>query len=203
MDLTTRVRSILLQPAQEWRKIAAESTDVGSLLSDYAGPLSAIPALCGWIGGSIIGYGSGWIGGSIIGYGFVRVGLVRGFVNAVVTWVFGLVGCWLAALVIEKLAPTFGSRGNTTQALKLVVYASTPVWIAGVLNLIPALAVLSLFAALYGLYLFYIGLPSVMHTSADKVIPYMAVSAIAVILVVIVFGFFASAITGVGQMATF
>jgi hypothetical protein len=191
MDLTTRVRSILLQPAQEWRKIAAESTDVGSLLSDYAGPLSAIPALCGWIGGSIIGYG------------FVRVGLVRGFVNAVVTWVFGLVGCWLAALVIEKLAPTFGSRGNTTQALKLVVYASTPVWIAGVLNLIPALAVLSLFAALYGLYLFYIGLPSVMHTSADKVIPYMAVSAIAVILVVIVFGFFASAITGVGQMATF
>lgn len=191
MDLTTRVKSILLQPAQEWRKIAAESTDVGALLSDYAGPLSAISALCGWIGGSIVGYG------------FVRVGLVRGFVNAVVTWVFGLVGCWLAAMVIERLAPTFGSRGNTAQALKLVVYASTPVWIAGVLRLIPPLTVLSLIAALYGLYLFYIGLPAVMHTPADKVIPYMAVSAVAVILVVIVFGFFASAITGVGQMATF
>lgn len=191
MDLTTRVKSILLQPAQEWRKIAAESTDVGALLSDYAGPLSAISALCGWIGGSIVGYG------------FVRVGLVRGFVNAVVTWVFGLVGCWLAAMVIERLAPTFGSRGNTAQALKLVVYAATPVWIAGVLRLIPPLTVLSLIAALYGLYLFYIGLPAVMHTPADKVIPYMAVSAVAVILVVIVFGFFASAITGVGQMATF
>ena len=191
MDLTTRVKSILLQPAQEWRKIAAESTDVGALLSDYAGPLSAIPALCGWIGGSIIGSG------------FVRIGLVRGFVNAVVTWGFGLAGCWLAAMVIERLAPTFGSRGNTAQALKLVVYASTPVWIAGVLRLIPALTVLSLIPALYGLYLFYIGLPAVMRTPADKVIPYMAVSAVAVILVVIVFGFFASAITGVGQMATF
>jgi len=191
MDLTARVRSILVQPAQEWRKIAAESTDVGSLLSDYAGPLSAISALCGWIGGSIVGYG------------FFRVGLVRGFANAVVTWVFGLVGCWLAAMVIERLAPTFGSRGNTAQALKLVVYASTPVWIAGVLRLFPPLAILSLIAALYGLYLFYIGLPHVMHTPADKVIPYMAVSAIAVIVVVIVFGFFASAITGVGQMATF
>jgi hypothetical protein len=191
MDLTTRVKSILLQPAQEWRKIAAESTDVGALLSDYAGPLSAFSALCGWIGGSIVGYG------------FVRVGLVRGFVNAVVTWVFGLVGCWLAAMVIERLAPTFGSRGTTAQALKLVVYASTPVWIAGVLRLIPPLTVLNLIAALYGLYLFYIGLPAVMHTPADKVIPYMAVAAVAVILVVIVFGFFASAITGVGQMATF
>ena len=191
MDLTTRVKSILLQPEQEWRKIATESTDVGALLSGYAGPLSAISALCGWIGGSIIGYG------------FVRVGLVRGFANAVVTWVLGLIGCWLAAMVIERLAPTFGSRGNTAQALKLVVYASTPVWIAGVLRLIPPLTALSLIAALYGLYLFYIGLPAVMHTPADKVIPYMAVSAVAVILVVIVFGFFASAITGVGQMATF
>jgi hypothetical protein len=191
MDLQTRVRAILVQPAQEWPKIAAESADVGSLLTNYAGPLSAIPAICVWIGGSVIGYGS------------FRVGLVRGFANAVVGWVFGLVGCWLAAIVIEKLAPSFGSRGNTVQALKLVVYASTPVWLAGVLNLIPPLAVLTVIAALYALYLFYVGLPVVMHTPADKVIPYMAVSAIAVILVMIVFGMVASAITGIGRMASF
>jgi hypothetical protein len=191
VDVKTRVRNILLQPAQEWPKIAAESADVGSLLTNYAGPLSAIPAVCGLIGGSIVGYG------------FVRAGLVRGIANAVVSWVFGLVGCWLAAIVIEKLAPSFGSRGNTAQALKLVVYASTPIWIAGVLNLIPPLAVLIVIAALYALYLFYVGLPVVMHTPPDKVIPYMAVSAIAVILVMIVFGMFASAITGVGRMATF
>ena len=191
MDLTTRVRNILVQPAQEWRTIGAEPADVGSLLRDYAAPLSAIPAFCGWIGGSVIGYG------------FFRVGLVRGLANAIVSWVFGLVGCWLAAMVIEKLAPSFGSRGNTAQALKLVVYASTPVWVAGVLDLIPPLTVLIVIAALYALYLFYVGLPIVMHTPADKVIPYMAVSAVAVILVMIVFGFFASAITGVGRMASF
>jgi hypothetical protein len=191
MDLKTRVRNILVQPAQEWRTIAAETADVGSLLRDYAAPLSAIPAFCSWIGGSIIGYG------------FFRVGLVRGLANAIVSWVFGLVGCWLAAMVIEKLAPSFGSRGSTAHALKLVVYASTPVWVAGVLDLIPPLAVLIVIAALYALYLFYVGLPIVMNTPADKVIPYMAVSAVAVILVMIVFGFFASAITGVGRMATF
>jgi uncharacterized membrane protein len=191
MDLKTRARNILMQPVQEWRTVAAEPADVGALLRDYAAPLSAIPVFCGWIGGSVIGYGS------------FRVGLVRGFANAVVSWLFGLVGCWLAAIVIEKLAPSFASRGSTAQALKLVVYASTPVWLAGVLDLVPPLAVLILIAALYGLYLFYVGLPIVMHTPADKVIPYIAVSAIAVIVAMVVAGFFASAITGVGRMTTF
>jgi len=191
MDVKTRARNIVMQPAQEWRTIAAESADVGSLLRDYAAPLSAIPVI------------GNWIGGSLIGYGYFRIGLVRGLTNAIVAWVFGLVGCWLAAIVIEKLAPNFASRGSTAQALKLVVYASTPVWLAGVLNLVPPLAMLVLIAALYALYLFYVGLPIVMQTPPDKVIPYMAVSAIVVIVVTVVVGFFASAITGVGRMTTF
>lgn len=188
MDLQTRVKNLLIQPAQEWRTIAAEPSDVGSLLRDYAAPLSAIPAVCAWLGGSIIGFG------------VLRVGLIRGLANAIVSWVFGLVGCWLAAVVIEKLAPSFGSRGNTAQALKMVVYASTPIWIAGVLYLIPPLAIIGLIAALYALYLYYIGLPVVMHTPADKVIPYIVVSAIVVIAVMIAVGMFAGMLTGVGRI---
>lgn len=189
MDVQTRARNILTQPVQEWRTIASERADVGSLLRDYAAPMSAIPAICAWIGASVIGFG------------MFRVGLVRGLVNAIVSWVFGLVGCWLAAIIIEKLAPSFGSRGSTAQALKLVVYASTPVWLAGIFYLVPPLAALALIAALYALYLFYIGLTPVMQTPADKVIPYMVVSAVVVVVVMICVGFFTSAITGVGRMA--
>src|SRR5581483_8421509 len=138
---------------------------------DYAAPLSAIPAICRWIGMSIVGVSFGFMGR-------YRVGLVRGLANAIVFWVFGLVGCWVAALIIEKLAASFQSRGDTAQALKLVVYASTPVWVAGVLNLVPALGVLILVAALYAIYLFYVGLPIVMQTPTDKVVAYMIVSAI-------------------------
>ena len=82
--------------------------------------------------------------------GAIRVGVVRGFANAVVTWVFALVGAWIAAIVIEKLAPTFQSKGSTAQALKLVVYSMTPVWVAGVLYLVPQLGPLVVIAALYG-----------------------------------------------------
>jgi len=192
MDLQTRARNILIQPAAEWPVIASEPSDVASLLRDYAAPLSAVPAICRWLGMSIIGV-------SLPFMGTYRVGLVRGLAGAVVSWVLGLVGAWLAAVVIEKLAPNFQSTGDTAQALKLVVFASTPVWIAGVLNLVPALSVLVILAALYAIYLFYVGVPTVMHTPPDKVVPYMVVSALVMIVVSVVAGAVASALVGVGM----
>ena len=187
-QLTTRVTNILKQPAQEWPVIAVEPADVAGLMTGYAAPLAAIPAICSWIGLSIVGIG------------YFRVGLVSGLARAIISWVFALVGAYIAALVIEKLAPTFKSSGGTAQALKLVVYASTPVWIAGVLNLIPPLAPLVILAALYAIYLFYLGLPAVMKTPSDQVIPYMIVSAIVMFVITICLGFVAAALTGASYM---
>lgn len=184
-QLTTRVTNILKQPAQEWPVIAAESADVASLMTGYAAPLAAIPAVCSWIGMSVVGFGFG-----------IRRGLISGLVAAILSWVFALVGAYVGAFVIEKLAPTFKSSGNTVQALKLVIFASTPVYVAGVLNLIPVLSPLIIIAALYAIYLFYLGVPVLMKTPNDQVIPYMVVSAIVMFVISICLGFFAAAITG-------
>jgi len=196
MPLQSRVIGILTTPADEWRTVATEPADVAGLLRDYAAPLAAIPAVCSFIGLTVIGMPAGF-------YGRFRVGPVRGFVNMVLTFVMGLVGAWIAALVVEKLAPTFQSRGNTAQALKLVVYAMTPVWVAGVLHLVPVLGVLTILAALYSIYLFYLGLPLVMNTPTAQVIPYMVVSAVVVIVVSLVLGAVTTAVAGVGAMSTF
>src|SRR5262249_56987137 len=123
-----------------------------------------------------------------------------GLAGAVVRWVFALVGAYIGAFVIEKLAPTFKSSGSTIQALKLVVYASTPVWVAGVLNLVPPLAPLILVAALYAVYLFYLGLPHLMKTPGDQVIPYMIVSALVIIVISVCLAFFAGIMTGGAYM---
>jgi hypothetical protein len=187
-QLTTRVTNILKQPAQEWPVIAAEPTDVPALMTGYAAPLAAIPAICSWIG---------W---SVIGLGFYRRGLIAGLAAAIVSWVFALVGAFIGAIVIEKLAPTFKSSGSTVQALKLVVYASTPVWVAGVLNLVPPLSPLVLIAALYAIYLFYLGLPPVMKTPSDQVIPYMVVSALVIIVITVCLTFVAGILTGGAYM---
>jgi hypothetical protein len=188
MSLQTRVTNILTKPAAEWPVIAAESTEAAGLMRDYAAPLAAIPAVCRFIGMTVIGISTF--------VGTIRTGMVRGAAGAIVSWVFALAGAWLAAMVIEKLAPNFQSRGSMVQALKLVVYSMTPVWVAGVINLIPALAPLGIIAALYAVYLFYLGLPVMMGTPEDKVVPYMAVSALVIIVLSVVLGAFAAAITG-------
>jgi len=172
MNLQARVVNILTRPAAEWPVIAAEPSDVSSLYTNYIVLLAAIPAVCTFLGLMVIGVPL------IGGYGF-SAALVAGIMSYVGT----LASVYIAALIIEKLAPNFDSRGNTTQALKLVAYASTPVWVAGVLYLVPLLGVLIILAALYAVYLFYLGLTPVMKTPSDKVLPYMIVSAIVVIVV--------------------
>ncbi len=195
MSLQTRVIAILTKPADEWRTIAAEPATVEGLIRNYAAPLAAISAVAQFIGFSLIGV-------SVPFAGTIRVGLVRSLGNAVVSWAFALLAAWIAAFVVEKLAPTFQSKGDTTQALKLVVYSMTPVWVAGVLNLVPVLAVLTIFAALYAVYLFYLGLPPLMSTPSDKVIPYMVVSALVIIVVSIVLGAITGAFFGIGASRT-
>jgi len=197
MSLQTRVVAILTKPADEWRTIAAEPATVEGLLRGYAAPLAAIPAIAQFIGFSLIGITVPVFGGAI------RIGVVRAFTNAVVFWVFALVATWIDAVVIEKLAPTFQSRGNTAQALKLVVYAMTPFWVAGVLYLVPALSPLTIIAALYAIYIFYLGVSPVMGTPSDKVIPYMLVSALVIIVVSVVVGAITAAVSGIGSYRTF
>jgi hypothetical protein len=87
------------------------------------------------------------------------------------------------------------------QALKLVAYSETPVWIAGVLGIVPALGMIAgLVGALYAIYIFYLGLPVMMKTPQDKVIPYMVVSAIVVIVLAVVAGAIAGLFIGAGLM---
>src|SRR5215471_5920911 len=162
MNLQARVKAILTTPATEWPVIAAESTDVPSLYQNYILILAAIPAVCQFLGQVVIG---------LPFFGRMSPGVA--LVSAVLTYVVSLVSVYIAAWVIEKLAPNFGSSGNTAQALKLVAYASTPVWVAGLLKLIPALGVLVIIAAIYSIYLCYLGMTPVMKTPADKVVVYM------------------------------
>jgi uncharacterized membrane protein len=179
MNLQTRVINILSKPAQEWPVIASESTDVAALYKEYIIPLAAIPAICGFLGMTLIGVTMPLVGQ-------IRTPMVSGLAGMIVGYVLSLVAIFLAAFIVDKLAPTFQSSGGIVQALKMVAFASTPSWVAGVLQLVPLLGMLALLAVLYGVYLFYLGLPSVMKTPKDKVIPYMVVSAIVIIVIFVV-----------------
>lgn len=173
-----RVVDLLSNPEKEWGVIAREDGDIVSLYSNYILPLAAIPSIALLLGLVVIG--APFIG---------RFGIVLALSAAVGGFVATLVAPIVAAVVIEQLAPKFQSSGDTTRALKLVAYASTPIWLAGIIYLVPLLAFMAIVGALYAVYLFYVGLPVMMGTPREQVVPYMVVSAIAIIVLNIVLRF--------------
>jgi len=180
MNLIDRAKSILLQPRATWPTIEAEAADMAGLYTRYLMVLAAIPAVCGFIGMSLIGIG---------GFGLsVRVPVVAGLANMAVSYVLSLVGVFVLALIVDALAPTFGGQKSAIQALKLAVYASTAALLGGVFTLLPALAVLGLLAALYSVYLIYTGLPVLMRNAPEKTLPYTAVVLVVAIVMGLVMG---------------
>jgi hypothetical protein len=192
--LQERVVNIIKSPKTEWPVIEAESTDVAKLYREYICVLAAIPAVCNYIGMLFIGLPT-FFGSNI------RTSFVGGFVNMVLTYVLALVGVYLSAFIVDKLAPKFESRPSLVQALKLVAYSMTPGWVAGVLMLIPVIGWLGLLGNLYAIYLFYIGLPVMMKTPEDKRIVYMVVSVLVIFVVTFVFGLILAAMTFAGGVA--
>jgi hypothetical protein len=175
-NLQTRVVNILKDPKSEWPVIAAESTDIGRLYREYIIPLSAIPVVAGFIGAM-------WLSGVMAGFGVMHGGLVWTLGFSIAGYVVALIAIYIDAVVIEWLAPKFKSSGTRVDALKVVAYSITPVWIAGILNLVPLLGVLGILAAIYAIYLCYLGLPHVMKTPQDQVVIFMIVSAVVIFIV--------------------
>jgi len=173
MTLVERVQSILTKPQETWPKLAAEPQTVGSLYSGYIIPLALISPVFGFVSLSLVLHRS----------------MMYGLLNAVLQYVLVLIGVFVTALIAEALAPSFNGTKDRVQALKLVAYAQTPGWVAGVLLVIPILgALLVLVAAVYGLYLLYLGVNPVMNVPADKAAIYTLVLIVISIVVYVCIG---------------
>lgn len=194
MALIDRVKAICLKPGTEWPVIEAEPSSTQSLMTGYAVPLAAITPLASFVGGVVIGRTIPFVGS-------YHVPLGSGLTLAAVSYVLVLVGVFVLSLIINALAPSFGGQKNGTQALKLAVYAQTPAWVAGVFTILTSLSWLPIVAAIYGLYLFYLGLPVLMKNPKEKSAGYTVVVIICAIVIYVVVGAVAGAIGGAGMLA--
>jgi hypothetical protein len=175
MTLVERVQSIVTKPKETWPVLAAEPQSIGSLYSGYIVPLAAIPAIFGFVGTSLISHRP----------------LMYGVLFAVLQFVLTLIGVFVIAFIAENLAPSFNGTKDRVQALKLIAYAQTPGWVAGILLVIPVLgSLLAVLAGLYGLYLLYLGVSPVMAVPPDKAAIYTIVLIVISIVVYICVGFF-------------
>lgn len=173
-----RVQRLLLSPATEWDAIAAEPADMQKIYMTYVGPLVIASALAAAIGMSLIGVNMPF-GGTF------RYPAASALSSAVVSAALGLVMVYVLAFVINALATQFEGTPDMGQAFKVAAYAPTAAWVAGLLNLIPALGILAILGGLYSLYLLFVGLPKLMKPAEDKAVTYVIV----VVVVAIVIGF--------------
>lgn len=158
MDIVQRAKAMVLSPATEWPIIEKESGDASYLFTNYAAALAAIPPVFLFLRSV---FGGGGFASSLFG--------------GVIHWIAALVFALVLAIVIEALAPTFGVAKNRENALKLVVYAMTPLWLAGVIALLPGFGFVRLAAAVYSIYVFWLGVPLLLRTTGDRAPRYAAV----------------------------
>jgi hypothetical protein len=193
MAIADRVKNICLTPNTEWPVIAAETATTGDLIAGYVAPLAAIGSVAGFIGGSLVGRSLPFVG-------FYRVPIMAGLGAAVFTFVMAIVGILVLSFVVNALAPTFGGEKDSSQAMKVAVYSYTPAWVAGILQIVPALAALGILAGFYGLYLLYLGLPRLMKCPQDKAVGYTVVVVVCAIVLSVVIGAVGALVVGTGAI---
>ena len=189
MNLVDRVKNILIQPKQEWKVIVTEPHTVQDIFTRYVMILAAIPAVAGFIGLSLVG-----IGGFGLHY---RVPIGSGIAHMILSYLMSLGSVYAIAMIIDALAPQFGSEKDFMQSLKVAAFFPTAAWVAGIFNLLPTLGILALVGALYSLYLLYLGLGELKKTPDEKMVAYTVVVLIAaIVLWVIIAAVTALAIPG-------
>lgn len=179
MQIFQRAKNIILSPATEWGIIENEPADAGQIMGNYIFPLAVLSALA-----AFMGY---WLIGTRL-FTLQLVGFRWGAYYALTTLIRTMLVVVLAALVVDALAPSFGSEKNFGRSMQLVAYSYTPVIVGSFLVILPFISFIGSLFGLYGIYLWYLGLTPVKKTGQDKRIGYLVVSILVLILVYLVIG---------------
>ena len=171
--LLSRIKNLVLSPKTGWPAIALEATTLPQLYLGYVTPLALLTALTGFLRVSVLD---------------LRMPISSGLRFAAMLFVSALFGVSVVGLIIGALAPLFSGSQDQRQAFKVAAYSLTPAMLSSVLALSPILAMqLQLLAALYCIYVLYLGLPLLMRSPRQKAFGYTASVVICTLLVGVVF----------------
>ena len=169
MKTVNQAKDLVFNPKGTMEKLKNEKVELKDIIVYLA--IVGLPTFLGLL----IGYGFVWGGiGGLIGYAFVI---------ALITYIMSIIGVIVFGFILNALAPSFKTKQNKMQALKLVSYAATPWLLLGIVNIYPAASLISLVGGLYGLYMLYLGIPILMGTPKEQQMPFFIVGLIVYIIV--------------------
>jgi hypothetical protein len=132
--------------------------------------------------------------------GVVKAALVSGVAAALLTFAFSLVQVAVLAYCVNAMAPRFQAVRDPLAALQVVAYSMTPVWLAGVLYLVPPLAFLWVFAAVYAIVLAMFGLRTLMRCTPPQAIAYVFTTLFIAFALWVITGTIVTALMGFGPV---
>lgn len=179
--LINLAKQFILSPKEAWESVKDDTSTAQQHVTSYVFPLALIPAIATFIGVGFIGYFHS---------------IEWGISSAVMSLINTLLGVFISGFVIHKLAPSFQTEVSLDKAVKLVGFSYTAALVGGIFNIYTPLAILVLIAALYSLYVLYLGFKPMTNVSEEKSMGYFVVSLVVIILVYVVIGLIMAALFG-------
>lgn len=158
------VGGLFLHPRSEWETIRYDSPTITQMFYGHIAILSLIPAICGYIGASMIG----WEAPS----GDVKFVTHQAAIFLAIISYFAL---WfdiaILGFFIHWMANTYGCEVTLRQGIKVAAYTATPLFFGGLMGLFPNLWVFMIAGPIfvaYSIYLLFLGVPVVLEISQER-----------------------------------
>lgn len=185
MAILEHTLGILLHPDKEWKAIRNERHSFLQVFLSHVPFLALIPTIASY-------YGVTQVGWSVADGEAIRLTAASAMSLCAATYVALLAGVYALGEFINWMAKTYGVGDSDEErhyeGTALAVYVSTPIFLAGILQVYPDLwlnAFATVVAGAYAVYLVYEGIPILMNISKEQAFMY-ATSVVTVGLVMMV-----------------
>ena len=168
MSFLQHTLGILIHPDSEWKAIRNEKNSFLQVFVSHVPILALIPAVCAYVGVTQVGW-------TIADGDPVKLTTMSAASLCALTYVALLASVYILGEFINWMAKTYGVSDSDEkrhyEGTALAVYVSTPIMLAGIVNLYPELwlivGAIGL-ASAYSVYLIYEGIPILMNISKER-----------------------------------
>ncbi len=175
----SNAKDVLMTQNAEWTRVMSDENDKQSLIR-YGMVLITIAYAIVFVLSLVFTSGMG---------GFVAFSTTYVITMVVVQFVLGILSLYFIPMILAALAPSFGGKNDSLNALKLFVFAETPAWISTAVSRIPILGwLIAIAGAIYAIYLFWNHVDEAMSIPADKKVGYVIVSVVVLAVIFFVIG---------------
>jgi len=177
-----RLLAVMKNPRGVWSSIKNDGDSIFDVYRKYLVFLVAVPVVCFFIGMAIVGETDPYQAEKS------RIPFFGGLAYAVVHYLLLLANIYILAFLLDFLAPKFGGTTNRLDSFKLVAFSMSPIFIGGLLNLIPDMSMLGVLFGLYGLYIFYLGCDTMIPVPEEQKNKFLIAAIVSMFLVGIIIG---------------